>query len=1303
MADRYWVGGTGSWSAVSTTNWSATSGGAGGASVPTAADNVFFDAASSGASYTVTITQNISTLNLNIAAPATGVVTLAGTVQVNINGSIDVVASTVWTHTGTLVITGAANPVTCAIRPTISSLISTSLAKTFNLTSDLTTTNNFNLNTTSFNLVLNGFNLNCATFNWVNGNLNIGATNLTATTGNLVVAAPVAGTFTATTGWLQMLDSLGTGVALQTSGTSTIALRIRVPSNSSNGAKVELNLGGAQTISTLQVESPTTTGQKRIGIRQNNKVINNLNLGTVGADPSRRIFCCTLIALTPYTITNSTSATLVNVDFRGIGLSVARSGTSLGGCGATANITFTAAKTVYWNLLAGGSWAQNAFATTSGGAPALANWPLPQDTVIFDNAGLNTGATITNNVAFFAMPGMNASTRSNAMTLTVGGGSQEVLMCGPVYIFSSAFTLTATATLLEFSNTVSNFTYLNSTNPAPGIFQGLGSNITLGANSFAFGINLLNGTFNLNNFNITLNNALFYFTTTTTRTLAFAATGSINITALTGTVISGASTNFSVTGTGARNVNLTGASTTGTRTITPGGGSGTNVYSINASAGSGAATLTFTSPPEWLNVNFTGYSGSLAAGYTFTVNGDVTFGATFNAINTATLIFQATSGTQTLTSSGKATANITKNNAGTLNFADAINCSNVTINAGTVNLNDFTHTVGNNWGFGNVSVSTAVTLNWGAVGSTLNLNGSGAEFRNIRSNQSLITWTGAGTKTIIFSSAVNSGTRQCAPGSNLTEALAPIINITGAPAAGTASFLFGAILETMHFKSITFPVGGNYVWNAVASSTLALYGNLTLTSTVTMSYAGVIDFRNTSGTALLTTAGRTFPGAIGRNGVGGTTQMVDALTTTSTTAFSVTAGTWNLNNFTVTAQLLASSGTATRSLAFGTGSINLTSTASVQVINIPSGGTGFTVTGTPTVNITGAAASGITRTITIVGTPEAASLNVNVTGGFSGAIVAIGGSVFRSLSFIGSNSIPSGTLAITMYGSLTIPTVGGGWSSTGTMTWANTSGTAVVTSSLNPMGCAMVMDGPGGTLQLADSLNLSTGAGVNTFTLTRGTLNLNNLPLSCRGFLSNNSNTRVLALGTGNVSIFQSASSPTTIWDTSTSTNLTITGTTCSININAQLTSTTLTFAGGGATFPGVVRFINFGASGTPPVFIISGNNTFSTLGSDNFGGSYLRTLSLTSGTTQTVTTFAYVGASGSLSTLNSTTAGSQATLSKASGTVTASYLSIQDSNATGGATWNAGNGTNTNAGNNTGWSFAAIVTFIASAFLNFF
>lgn len=43
MADRYWVGGSGTWDSSTTTNWSSTSGGSGGASAPTSSDNVYFD------------------------------------------------------------------------------------------------------------------------------------------------------------------------------------------------------------------------------------------------------------------------------------------------------------------------------------------------------------------------------------------------------------------------------------------------------------------------------------------------------------------------------------------------------------------------------------------------------------------------------------------------------------------------------------------------------------------------------------------------------------------------------------------------------------------------------------------------------------------------------------------------------------------------------------------------------------------------------------------------------------------------------------------------------------------------------------------------------------------------------------------------------------------------------------------------------------------------------------------------------------------------------------------------------------
>ena len=53
MANRYWVGGTGTWDNLALLKWSTTSGGLGGQAVPTSADTVFFDA-NSGAN-TVTI------------------------------------------------------------------------------------------------------------------------------------------------------------------------------------------------------------------------------------------------------------------------------------------------------------------------------------------------------------------------------------------------------------------------------------------------------------------------------------------------------------------------------------------------------------------------------------------------------------------------------------------------------------------------------------------------------------------------------------------------------------------------------------------------------------------------------------------------------------------------------------------------------------------------------------------------------------------------------------------------------------------------------------------------------------------------------------------------------------------------------------------------------------------------------------------------------------------------------------------------------------------------------------------------
>lgn len=94
-------------------------------------------------------------------------------------------------------------------------------------------------------------------------------------------------------------------------------------------------------------------------------------------------------------------------------------------------------------------------------------------------------------------------------------------------------------------------------------------------------------------------------------------------------------------------------------------------------------------------------------------------------------------------------------------------------------------------------------------------------------------------------------------------------------------------------------------------------------------------------------------------------------------------------------------------------------------------------------------------------------------------------------------------------------------------------------------------------------------------------------------------------------------------------------------------------------------------------------------------------TIIFEAGSTTTVTTFSLSGTAGNLVTIKSSVQGTQYTLTKSSGTVTASYLSIEDSNATGGAYWDAADGTNINAGDNTGWNFPILP--VTGQFMSFF
>lgn len=93
---RYWVGGAGTWDLTSTTHWSASSGGASGASAPVGVTtDVFFDA-NSGAG-TVTFTTGIPGINLTFTG-FTG--TFAGSTGMSLSGNLTLASGMTLSYTG---------------------------------------------------------------------------------------------------------------------------------------------------------------------------------------------------------------------------------------------------------------------------------------------------------------------------------------------------------------------------------------------------------------------------------------------------------------------------------------------------------------------------------------------------------------------------------------------------------------------------------------------------------------------------------------------------------------------------------------------------------------------------------------------------------------------------------------------------------------------------------------------------------------------------------------------------------------------------------------------------------------------------------------------------------------------------------------------------------------------------------------------------------------------------------------------------------------------------------------------------
>ena len=558
MAARFWVGGSGTWSTTNTTNWSATSGGAGGASVPISSDDVTIDGNSG--SPTVTTNYGASVGFLTITSTSA---TLSLGESLTCSGTLNVTAGTFTTNNNNV---------------TASQLASSNTnARTINLGSSTVTLNGGGglIFTTSTNL----------TFNAGTSQITCSATNL----------------------------SFGGG--------GQTFYNVSFTNASPNTTVV---ISGANSFNNLTVAGITSAGLKTFTFSANQTISGTLTV-SAGTNATMRNFLRSDAGTSVRTLTCA-AASLTDVDFRAItlaGAAAPASGTRLGDCKANSGITFGAGVTRYWNSAGGGNWSSTAWAASSGGAPATNNFPLAQDTALFEAPGLNSGATVTLDIAYnIGTINMSART-SNTMTLATGG------------LFFSLYGNWVNGTGTSISG--NGIIFFNGTNSAQTITSagktftqafsisgGATGSVTLQDdlrvnNSVYGGITLGSGTLDANGFNVTLSGEGMQATSgTDNRTLAIGS-GTWTVASSGSGAWNTGGTGFSVTGTGTISMTsfsdktFTGNSVAYTGiTLNQGGGgnlniTGSNTFAniTNTYASSGPTTITLQSGSTNTVSNFT--------------------------------------------------------------------------------------------------------------------------------------------------------------------------------------------------------------------------------------------------------------------------------------------------------------------------------------------------------------------------------------------------------------------------------------------------------------------------------------------------------------------------------------------------------------------------------------------------------------------------------------------------------------------------------------------------------------------------
>jgi len=363
MANRYWVGGTGTWSNTNTTNWSATSGGAGGASVPTATDTPFFD--TNSGSGTVTRTSSFT----------------VGEIEIN--------------NSGITLSLGAALTLNAA-------------ADSISVTNGTFTTNNYTV--TAGNIVTGA--------GGTSRTINLGSSTVTLSNTAAAIGFTDSNGLTFNAGTSQ-INCTATSSAFNGGGNTFYNVAL------TNVSKTAWTVAGTNTFNNFAVTGRTAAGISLINFSANQVINGTLTLST-GTNATMRTFVRSDVIGTTRTLTCAAVASPTDIDFRDIeiaGAAAPVSGTRLGDCKGNSGITFPAAKTVYWRATGSANWGAttSSWSLTSGGTADHAAFPLAQDTAVFPAATYPaSGSTVTVNATYnIGTIDMSART-SNTMTLATG-------------------------------------------------------------------------------------------------------------------------------------------------------------------------------------------------------------------------------------------------------------------------------------------------------------------------------------------------------------------------------------------------------------------------------------------------------------------------------------------------------------------------------------------------------------------------------------------------------------------------------------------------------------------------------------------------------------------------------------------------------------------------------------------------------------------------------------------------------------------------------------------------------------------